>query len=92
MNLEISVDNRNQIPALEPEYLFGYPSFKAVAPHLRMGAERKSAFSECTLAGCDRGYLRISFLGRTTQRANSPIKAPAAAMAIIGCPPNLVYP
>ena len=37
------------------------------------------------------GYLRISFLGRTTQRANSPTKAPAAAMAIIGCPPNLVY-
>ena len=28
-------------------------------------------------------YLRSSFLGRTTQRANSPIKAPAAAMAII---------
>ena len=32
------------------------------------------------VVGC---YLRSSFLGRTTQRANSPIKAPAAAMAII---------
>ena len=28
-------------------------------------------------------YLRRSFLGRTTQRAKSPTKAPAAAMAII---------
>ena len=33
--------------------------------------------------------LRRSFLGRTTQRAKSPMKAPAAAMAnILGVPPN----
>ena len=28
-------------------------------------------------------YLRMSFLGRTTQSAKSPTKAPAAAMALI---------
>ena len=42
--------------------------------------ESKEQEAESTGLTC---YLRRSFLGRTTQRANSPTKAPAATMAII---------
>ena len=44
----------------------------------------KTLQSSCCFRRRDGGYLRSSFLGRTTHRVNSPRKAAAAARAIIG--------
>ena len=63
---------------------------KATAPRPAVAWSSRKAFISVP-DGTLPVYLRRSFLGRTTQSANSPTKAPAAAMAIIlGSPPKSV--